>query len=361
MRLSHYTQGRDNNFNLIRLAAAWAVLLTHSFALVTGSDQAEPLRLSLGITLGSMAVDIFFLTSGFLVTASLLARRSVGDFIWSRVLRIYPALFVVVGLMVFVLGLGFTTLPASEFLMSAATQKFALKNATLATGVSYSLPGVFENLPWKRAVNGSLWTMPTEVRMYATLAALWAALYLFGPRREHAFRQAVVALAGLALATNFADHFGFHSGNDFWRLSAMFFTGAACQVLKERLVLSGRVFALLLGGVLLSALGREAFFIVYTLSLAYLLLWLAYVPAGAARRFNRLGDYSYGVYIYAFPVQQSLMALVPDLSVAQMIAASTAVTLTLAALSWHLVEKRALALKGRLTAKGSAPGALEGA
>ncbi len=65
MKLSDFTQGRDNNFNLMRISAAFAVLVTHSFALAVGSGDAEPFRNSLGVTLGSTAVDIFLLPAVF--------------------------------------------------------------------------------------------------------------------------------------------------------------------------------------------------------------------------------------------------------------------------------------------------------
>lgn len=359
MQLSKCAQGRENNFNLIRLIAAVAVLYSHSFALVTGSDKVEPLRQSLGMTLGAIAVDVFFVTSGFLVTASLLTKQNARDFIWSRLLRIYPALIVMVILAVFLVGMSFTTLPAADFLSSHQTKKFVLKNTTLLFGVAYGLPGVFEGIPWKGVINGSLWTMPVETRMYAILVGIWLGLSLFGANRVKACAGAILAVAAAALALRFADRLYLHTGDDFLRLFYMFFSGAACYVLKDKLFLSRPHFLLLLIGVLASGLDREMFFIYYNLSLPYLLLWVAYVPGGAIRKFNRLGDYSYGVYIYAFPIQQSLMALFPGISIAWMVGASAAATLTMAALSWHLIEKRALALKNKL-ADGSGR-VLEGA
>ncbi len=101
MRLSNFTDGRDNNFSLIRIIAAFAVLITHSFALAIGTGEAEPFQKFLGMTMGTIAVDIFFITSGFLVTSSLLTRQSVIEFVWARVLRIYPALLVMLCLTVF--------------------------------------------------------------------------------------------------------------------------------------------------------------------------------------------------------------------------------------------------------------------
>src|SRR4051812_37390900 len=94
MKLSDVARGRDNNFNLIRVLAALAVLVTHSFTLALGTSDAEPFAHSLGMTPGGMAVDIFFVTSGFLVTASMLQRQNIIAFLWARALRIFPALWV---------------------------------------------------------------------------------------------------------------------------------------------------------------------------------------------------------------------------------------------------------------------------
>ncbi|MDO8654733.1 MAG: hypothetical protein Q7R66_21385, partial [Undibacterium sp.] len=81
------------------------------------------------------------------------------------------------------------------------------------------------------------------------------------------------------------------------------------------------------------------------------LFYLAYLPAGAIRKYNALGDYSYGVYIYAFPVQQALASIYPGIPVPAMLLGSATLTLTLATLSWHLIEKRALHLKGFLSTR----------
>ena len=346
MRLADVVADRDNNFNLIRMVAAWAVLLSHSFVLATGSDAAEPLRDSLGKPWSSMAVDVFFITSGFLVTASLHARGSALEFVWARILRIYPGLLVMVGLVVLGLGLCFTSLPAGQFLVSDQTRMFVLKNTTLISGVAFNLPGVFEALPYPRAINGSLWTMPAEIRMYAVLFGLWVVLAMLGRHRRQAFSVALIVLALGCLIVHFWTHYQTHTTSSFYRWSCMFFTGAAYFALRARIVLTGRLFWPALAAIALSALHREVFFAVYSLLLPYLLFWLAYCPGGAVRSYNRLGDYSYGVYIYAFPVQQTTVALFPGISVVQLLIAGTLVTLLLASLSWYLIEARALRLKG---------------
>jgi len=156
MMLSSVTQGRNNNFNLVRIVAALAVLVTHSFALSSGNPDDEPLRQTLDMTLGSIAVDVFFVTSGLLVTASLLRSESVAAFAWSRCLRIFPGLLVMLLLTVFVVCPLFTTLPLVSYLLDLQTRTYLIKGATLVAGIVDRLPGLFENNPYPGTVNGSL-------------------------------------------------------------------------------------------------------------------------------------------------------------------------------------------------------------
>ena len=330
--------GRANNFNLIRFCAAFAVLVSHSFALAMGTANAEPLYTTYGLTWGDIAVDVFFVTSGFLVTASLLNRARATAFVKARVLRIFPALWVMLAISVFGVGLAFTTWHAHAYLSAHETWKYLLKNALLFRGVEYRLPGLFQSNPASFKVNGSLWTLKPEVEMYALLLALWLPLRRFLP-------YAVVGVATVAgvvylVHGNFSDE-----RFEFPRLAFMFFAGASAYAFKDRIPLSSYAWGGLLCVAILSALNRTALFFALSLALPYLLLYAAYTFKGFILAFNRLGDYSYGIYIYAFLVQQTIVHMVPGISIAALMASSAAVTLTLAVLSWHLIEKRALALK----------------
>lgn len=350
MKLSEAARGRDNNLHLIRIAAALAVLVTHSFALIAGTDSAEPLKLSLNTTLGSIAVDIFFAASGFLVAGSLLGKQDLIDYSVARCLRIYPALVVMVLLSVFVLGPVFTSLSWPAYLADGRTWLYLVRCMTLVLGVTDILPGVFDANPLGGVVNGSLWTMPYEVRMYLLLGAAWLMLARLRERRVALMRLLIVGYALLTGAAVLVAHVRGGSTGYFVSLSFVFFTGASFWVLREHIRLSWVAFGVLALALAASTQSREAFFWVYRLSIVYLVFFLAYVPGGVLRGYNRVGDYSYGVYIYAFPVQQALVAWQPDLSVTGMVVQSTLVTLALALVSWHVLEQPAMARRRDVTA-----------
>jgi peptidoglycan/LPS O-acetylase OafA/YrhL len=328
---------RDNNFNLMRLLAALAVLIAHSWPLALGRSVPDPLAVTTGLGLGGIAVDVFFVTSGFLVTGSLLRRGNILEFVVARALRIYPALVVAV-LACVALGLALTVLPWAEFLSHPRTLRFLWRNASAIRSGEFYLPGVFDGNPTPRAVNGSLWTLVWEVRMYLALVVLWC---LAGLRKQPR-RGTEAAILVLALVTTALYLF------DIWApgavpgilrvknsLAPAFLLGAAFYVLRARMQFR-----------LSYAWGsRPLLQTVYFLTLPYLLLFLAYVPAGPVRRFNDLGDYSYGIYILAFPVQQTIAAFVPGVSVLQLAVGAAVVTLALAWCSWTLVEQPALRRK----------------
>ena len=348
MKLSDYSEGRDNNFNLIRILAAYAVFITHSYALSVGSGSAEPAIKNIDLSLGMVAVDIFFITSGFLVTASLLNRDSIIDFIWARVLRIYPALIVMLFLTTFGLGVFFTTLPWSSYISDSQVYKYLLKCSSLIGGVSFNLPGVFEPNPYKNAVNGSLWSMPWEVRMYAFLALFGLVIGVLCKDRIKKLKiLKIIIIFSVIMAAIFLSYYHFiASGKScYLKLYVLFFSGALYYILKNKIELSRKIFISIIFIFVISTINKHTFYFLYILTLPYILFYIAYIPSGFIRKYNKLDDYSYGVYIYAFPIQQSFAALIPGISVLQLIIFSTISTFIMAYLSWHIIEKHALRLK----------------
>lgn len=348
VKLSTYTNSRDNNFNLIRLFAALLVLYTHSFALALGTSDAEPLLNLLGITWGNIAVDLFFITSGFLITSSYLSRNNILIYAWARILRIYPALIASALFSALVIGLIFTSLSMEEYLTNKLVLKYILKNIILVFGVEYRLPGVFTEIAYPGTVNGCLWTLPHELRMYILLALI---LLLFSYFQKW-FRIKSPKIFSLiimvtALIANITNHYYPFAPVSFLHLFTMFFSGSTYFICREHITLSLNVFLLAFILLIISSLNREVFFNLYILTLPYIILFIVYVPTGTIRKFNNFGDYSYGIYIYGFPIQQSLSALMPNLSVPTMLISSFCLTSILAILSWHLMEKQFLKLKDK--------------
>ncbi len=346
--LSDYLNSRDNNFNLLRFIAATLVLFSHSYPL-SGTPH-EPLSSIIQMSFGVVAVDVFFITSGLLVTKSLFDRKDLVFFIWSRILRIYPGLIIAVLFCVFVVGAYFTTLSLDEYFKHPEIYKFIRRNSTLYNGVYFRLPEVFNDIPWKHAVNGSLWTLPAEIKMYSIVALAGMLLYIKPTVvSENMVKVTFVVLFAVSLAW-LCFHFAFNfpkvrHDSDLSRFLSMFFAGATFYILADRVILSFSIFLIACCLLIHFAGNHTAFFILYFLLISYITLYVAYVPGGIIRGFNRFGDYSYGIYIYAFPVQQSVAALIEDISVAKMAGLSFVITLTLAILSWHLIEKPMLAKK----------------
>jgi len=344
-RLGALAVGHDNNLNLLRVVAAAMVLVSHSFVLATGQPSAEPWQATLGTTPGGLAVDVFFAVSGFLVAGSLERSGGLRRFAAARALRIYPALWAALVLTALVVGLWFTQLAAGDFLRNPQTWRWLGKNAVMLTGEG-PLPQAFAQVPFAGAVNGSLWTLRWELRLYVVLAAAWWLVRALAPRWPAlTFRRVVAATALAFTLANVAAHL---AGRwiDFVELAAMFFQGAALWTLRGRVAIGrGTLAALVVAGVLAAAVAPTAFLVVNALCLPWLALHLAYLGPPALRAYNRLGDYSYGVYIFAFPVQQVVMTLHPGLDPLGLTAWAALPTLALAVASWHLVEEGALAHK----------------
>ena len=161
--------GDTNNFTLLRLALALAVVVSHAFSVTTGRVNDEPLMRLTGFTLGEHAVNGFFAISGFLVTMSF-DRRGSRDYVIARTLRIAPGLIVATLVVALLLGSAMTVLPLDAYSHSEGVWRFIV--ATLTTYKSnIALPGVFANNPFRFPM-GTVWTLKYEVLCYAAVLGL---------------------------------------------------------------------------------------------------------------------------------------------------------------------------------------------
>lgn len=334
----------DNRFDILRLVAAWLVLFSHCYPL-GGRPQNEPLASTLGIdTLGGVGVAIFFVLSGYLVTVSLERSPSLREFARRRALRIYPGLVAICLLCVLVLGPLLTTLPQAVYWRHGMTWDY-LKTAS-AWLVKYPLPGVFADNPAPHAINGSLWSLPYEIRCYIVLALL---SLVPGPLKL----KVSLVTAGLAVLLLVrplvppATPFDKFLGLDYYhtKLGLLFALGSVFACWRERIRPLLWPAALML--VVVYFLGHSVWqLLLYVLGLGTLTLWLALYGKWLPRIPQRMGDWSYGAYLYGFPVQQVLAHFkLHEASFIGYVLACTVVTFALAGLSWHLVEKQALKWK----------------
>jgi peptidoglycan/LPS O-acetylase OafA/YrhL len=347
-RLSSLAHGRDNNFQLLRLAAAVFVVLFHCYAL-TDRWTDEPLwRLLPELNFGALGVKIFFVISGFLVTQSWLARRSPTAFVVARTLRIYPALFAATLFTIVLAGFS-SALPWPAFLADPQTLDYAWRVA-LGWDIVHRLPGAFPTNPFPHTVNGSLWTLPIELRLYVGVLAVGVAGLLA--------RRLWWAAAMAALVATFAlrpDWFPLQpSERVVEELALLFGLGSLAWVWRDALPVSLAAAAAALLLVVLDP-GGLARTILFAPLLAYVVLVLAYHPRLQWQAAGRVGDYSYGLYVYSFPVQQTLMQRVPTLEPAGLFLLALPLSLVVAVASWHLLEAPALALKSRFVPSRTPP------
>ena len=339
--LNAYTTGRDNNLNLIRAIAALAVLVSHAYPIALGPEATQPLERWLGHTLGTMAVYAFFVISGFLIAMSYVRSRTKMRFVTARTLRLVPGLVVSMLVVALLMGPFVTTLPAGTYLSDPDTWIFILRNSTLVFP-QFTLPGVFETQPYP-TVEGSIWTLIHEVACYI-------GVFLLGVVGQLARRGAASVLLVLYIAAwivKDAMGISIHPRIDaFYTLSVPFMLGTLIYLWQDRLPLS--IFGVV-ATVLVCWLLRGTVFYEITLhiALAYGLFWLAYIPGGIIRAYNRLGDYSYGIYIYAFPAQGLAVWLYGPQSPVMNMLIALPLTLIPSILSWHYIEKPALDLRHR--------------
>ena len=346
---------RSNNFDALRLIGALLVILGHGYALLA---RPADIPVVLGYPLQTIGVILFFAISGYLITASWSRTKNPLTYGLARCLRIFPALVVVVLVTALVLGPAVTVLTREQYFASPETWDYVVRNLRL--DVRFQLPGVWADLPYPSAVNGSLWTLFVEFLCYLAVPFL----FLF-PR----FVRPLAGVVALVLALRWAEAPPEQSPL-FWGvrlrdaagLWVFFAGGALLRLLSER-------FAWFRFRTDVAVAGTALLFLVHDLApglaleVASLTIPYAVLSIGLARtpyiaRTARFGDFSYGLYLWAFPVQQLVVDLWGVQRMAVNLVMVVGLTLGLAVMSWHLVEKPSMRLKDlivRRTARRSAP------
>jgi peptidoglycan/LPS O-acetylase OafA/YrhL len=334
---------RKNSFDFIRLLAAVFVVFSHSFAL-TGFIEPH-----LGtFSLGALGVWIFFILSGYLISKSWDQYPRFNVFFAKRILRIFPGLIMAIVLTIIVVGIFFTSLPLIQYFKNQGT--FAYLNNIFLYNTSYLLPGgVFASNPYPGSVNGSIWTLAYEFTMYITVALIGAFKVYKKISALTIWKILFVAVLGLYIIG--VQHFNisifYLNISQFLPLALLFFSGIVMSKEEHRLKLTyTRGFASLIVFMVLAFINPLLLPLYASIFLAYAIFALG--KSDKMAWVGKYGDFSYGIYIYSFPVQQMIVATTHTTNSYKLFFLSLLVSLIIAVLSWHLLESRFLRLKSKI-------------
>ena len=333
----------ENNLDFCRFFLAILVIFSHSFSLVDGNNLREPIgNLTYGqLNGGNFAVDSFFAISGFLIAHSWIRSRSSISFLKKRILRIYP-------------GYVAATLIGIFIVAPLSSERFELtKNNLLSLPYNLILlrpipvPGVFPANPYAGSINGALWSIQYEFFCYLGLIIMGSLGLLTRFKRWTIFILfAVIIAAAIYLSGLDRGDFSAIKGASNWcRVLPYFLMGIAFYLYRERI-------RFLTPGIMsaTAALTVASFFpplgrLVFPFTITYLLYWFAFHPRLKFHDWARHGDFSYGIYLYGWPIQQLIIMHFPGITPLAVFAIATPLSIGAGALSWHLIEKQFLRLK----------------
>lgn len=322
------------NLNFIRVFLATLVTWSHCYPLSGGSYVEPVTRFISTETGGSIAVKAFFFISGFLVTKSWIQSNSVSHFIVSRAVRILPALICA---LVLTIALAYIASASDTKTFLASSFDYFFKNITLFSGVAYELPGAYANQA-SNSVNGSLWTLPWEVRAYLGLMIIGA----IGILNYKALTNIVLLTISFGLL--FPNSQEFYDNNEVPLMLISFIAGAflAKNITQEKISSTSIIF--LIVGIILFFLGHHHFGIL--LFIFFVISILGFTDLVKLPRVKN--DTSFGIYVYSYPVQQLIIFFVTTINPIVLFIFTLAIVYPISIASWIFIEKPALHNRGKI-------------
>jgi len=348
---------RTNAIGALRLFFAVFVIYSHSYFL--GGFGPEPLWILTDsrVFLGGLGVQGFFVLSGWLVTLSYQRSTSCGRFLWHRMLRLAPALWTCLAVTAFAFApLAFLKggeSPDSFFSLEPGPLTYLVSNLLLPRS-QISIGDLLASNPWPADWNGSLWTLFYEGSCYL-MVACFGLCGLLQPRRVPGLLLLIGPILLYIVWTAAPSYLPKVVGRLFDTpgkvLCVYFLSGMVWALLPEKALarLSQTWVACAAAAYLVAGYAWQFHNVSTPIVLAPILFWFAnHLPLmGVEERVG--GDYSYGLYIYGYPVQQLLANLgIHKEGLLVYGTASLVLALLLAILSWRLIEKPALSLKNVL-------------
>ena len=325
----------ENNFDFLRLVFSSAVIFSHSFPL-TGKEEIFTVLTNNQLGLGGLSVNVFFALSSYLIFISLKHSKTIKNYLWKRLLRLYPALIVLIAITMLILPFFYT----GDNIFSESSYRSYSYNVLSLYHVQYEVAHVFENNPYPKAINGSLWSLSYEFTMYILL------LLLFPFRKNRiSFILLIIGFIFSYLLHIFRPDFLskllsiiYLDSKELYRLSTYFLAGSLLSYVDIKKI-NTLILRIALFFILILSLYFNFFNLVAPLVLPLLILLIGTLKTKYISSIGeKFGDISYGVYIYGFLVQQCLMNYF-GFNVYELTFYSLIITFTLAYLSWHFVEK----------------------
>lgn len=329
-----------SGFDYIRIILSISVLAWHSYPFTQGNAAANEIANSWVGNFTYFILPMFFALSGFLVTASLERTSSIPKFLWLRAIRLFPALTVEVVLSALVLGPLLTTLPLADYF---SDPKFRTYFLNCIGYIHYELPGLFASNPYENIVNVSLWTVPFELECYLAITFFALIRLTRYPKLFLAlFFVAITGKSAISLLTSTASAAPSHIGG---RQLVLFFLAGILLYLNRSIIPRSGILALVSLAIGFIFLHNSNLVYMAALPIAYITVWLGLLTPPKIPVIMS-GDYSYGIYLYAGPVQQTLVnsTEIGKTYIGNVLLSLLFVSL-FAAFSWHFIEKPTLKLK----------------
>lgn len=333
-----------NNFNFLRILFAVFVVITHSYNLSGDSVNDYLTRITYGqVTFSFIGLSGFFIISGYLVFQSLMRSENLYSYFKKRVLRIFPGLFVVL-LLTVLLGYFVYESDFHGYITNSSVWTYLPTNFFLRS--QYVIRGIFTKNPYGPAINGSLWSILYEFSFYVLLSILF-----FLTRRVQVILTLLLLsllLVGRLFWYSELSHYEFIiEGRLALEYGPFFAFGSLLAILKIENFSWRRSLLVLLILILIIAIFMRLFDQARFFLLPSIVILIGLESVPLINKFvTKLGDVSYGIYIYAFPVQQTLMHFFKFDSI-ELIVTSVIISFILGYFSWHCIEKHALRLKSK--------------
>ena len=332
--LCRYENARSKNLNFFKFLAAIAVIVSHAYPLSKGEAYKDFLLNISGqsLGLGGLAVSVFFVSSGFFVTKSINKDSNIKNYFIKRIKKIFPPLWIVLIFVIVICFLFFSDVRFSSYNLG----KSLLYCLNFLLIPVHSLPGVFINNAYPKVINGALWTLPIEFFCYTILAVLMF-FKLFTKKNYVLF--SIFTLFSFIMV-NFCPIQMITLLKDYLMPIFMFFWGSFYWIYRDKIVLSKNLF---IGAFILFIIsivmniGNIGLFLFFPYILLYASFNMNQVPAFL----SNLGNYSYGIYLCGWPIQQMIVSLFGgNMSIILNCVFAIPLSIICGVLIYYFVEKR---------------------